>query len=370
MHAGKKHKGAAGVHPWRQKNATSARAYWSPQLGADLSAAYYFSLLPGEVMYVPTYCSPESTTAPPQYVNKQAVEAKGKASWKATSQPHEDNKASLNPDAPAFVPSTSACDVIVPAKDTKRAGLRKDAPAFEPSSMQAGAENATQSSNPIGLSAASEHSVKQHVSQTPEPKAKRPPSLTMLDSCPPSTLASPEARPVQSPMMCASPMPSPLALSGGSPVQQKAAVATMTVRQLAKAYLPIQNSAATITTSAGSSETVGRSRASSLQSATCSPVVSPASSPIVTYASHPQMVWPASPVRSIVPPLPGGSPISREQFLQARMVAGKIQRGPPGLGEFAPSPTSAARRTGFALPQPGWIRTSTTSIAGVRVKRG
>jgi hypothetical protein len=43
-------------------------------------------------------------------------------------------------------------------------------------------------------------------------------------------------------------------------------------------------------------------------------------------------------------------------LLKARCVAKKIEVGPPGLGMWAPTPTSAARNFGFQLPQPGYIK--------------
>lgn len=48
-------------------------------------------------------------------------------------------------------------------------------------------------------------------------------------------------------------------------------------------------------------------------------------------------------------------PIPRDMFLQARVFANRIHQGPPGLA--APSPTTAAKGLGFALPQPGLLRT-------------
>eukprot|EP00927_Polykrikos_kofoidii_P032134 TRINITY_DN27459_c0_g1_i3.p1 TRINITY_DN27459_c0_g1~~TRINITY_DN27459_c0_g1_i3.p1 ORF type:complete len:434 (+),score=62.70 TRINITY_DN27459_c0_g1_i3:149-1450(+) len=56
--------------------------------------------------------------------------------------------------------------------------------------------------------------------------------------------------------------------------------------------------------------------------------------------------------------------IQRDTFLQARVVANRIQRGAPGLA--APSPTTAAKGLGFALPQPGLLRTQSVGMATVK----
>mmetsp|Transcript_98301 Transcript_98301/g.316904 ORF Transcript_98301/g.316904 Transcript_98301/m.316904 type:complete len:561 (+) Transcript_98301:68-1750(+) len=62
-------------------------------------------------------------------------------------------------------------------------------------------------------------------------------------------------------------------------------------------------------------------------------------------------------------------PITRNSLLQARGVAQKIHQGPPGLSQFAPTPTSAAQSFGFIYPQPGFFRTDTVPVASVRQQR-
>lgn len=50
-------------------------------------------------------------------------------------------------------------------------------------------------------------------------------------------------------------------------------------------------------------------------------------------------------------------PISRGVLLQAGGIARQIYQGPPGLAQYAPTPTSKARYFGFRYPQPGFFRT-------------
>lgn len=56
-------------------------------------------------------------------------------------------------------------------------------------------------------------------------------------------------------------------------------------------------------------------------------------------------------------------PIPRDLLLQGRVISKKIQMGPPGLSPYAPTPTSAARGFGFALPEPGFFRTRPSASA-------
>jgi len=57
-------------------------------------------------------------------------------------------------------------------------------------------------------------------------------------------------------------------------------------------------------------------------------------------------------------------PYSRNMLLSARTVAQRLEIGPPGLADCAPTPTSAARNFGFKFPQPGYISTVNTRISG------
>lgn len=97
----------------------------------------------------------------------------------------------------------------------------------------------------------------------------------------------------------------------------------------------------------------GLSTRTSLQSP-CSSAV--ASSPL-SQARSPR-------ARLIGSPVSPGSPriLSREVLLQARTVAQRVQQGPPGLAQFAPTPTSKAKHVGFAYPQPGWLVAQPSAI--------
>jgi len=64
-----------------------------------------------------------------------------------------------------------------------------------------------------------------------------------------------------------------------------------------------------------------------------------------------------SPLNRVTTPTPTNASWDRNFLLQARAVAKKLEAGPPGLANYAPTPTSAARNFGFAYPQPGYMRT-------------
>lgn len=61
-----------------------------------------------------------------------------------------------------------------------------------------------------------------------------------------------------------------------------------------------------------------------------------------------------------------GVTIPRGALLQGRTVARRLEKGPPGLAAFAPTPTSYARNLGFQLPQPGMILTEAAPKAAPR----
>lgn len=104
---------------------------------------------------------------------------------------------------------------------------------------------------------------------------------------------------------------------------------------------------------------------------TSSQLVSPKALPSPVMQLSPENLASSSTLQPITPaplqptPLPSptsvvlGSPkpISRGVLLQAGGIARQIYQGPPGLAQYAPTPTSKARYFGFRYPQPGFFRT-------------
>lgn len=67
------------------------------------------------------------------------------------------------------------------------------------------------------------------------------------------------------------------------------------------------------------------------------------------------LVWPASP--ALVSPKNPSTPvpIDRNTLLQARQMAVRMEKGPPGLAMWAPTPTTKANLLGFRYPEPGYM---------------
>ncbi|CAE8605311.1 unnamed protein product, partial [Polarella glacialis] len=72
-----------------------------------------------------------------------------------------------------------------------------------------------------------------------------------------------------------------------------------------------------------------------------------------------RMMWPGSPTLAMSPTAAQSpktpAPIDKFTFLQARNVAVQLAQGPPGLAQWAPTPTTKANLLGFRYPQPGYI---------------
>lgn len=83
---------------------------------------------------------------------------------------------------------------------------------------------------------------------------------------------------------------------------------------------------------------------------------SPVRSSNVLLRSPNAVVWPSTPTLMLSPKAPSTPvPISRATFLEARVLAQRLEQGPPGLGHCAPTPTTKANNFGFRYPQPGWL---------------
>mmetsp|Transcript_129513 Transcript_129513/g.242279 ORF Transcript_129513/g.242279 Transcript_129513/m.242279 type:complete len:504 (-) Transcript_129513:16-1527(-) len=80
-------------------------------------------------------------------------------------------------------------------------------------------------------------------------------------------------------------------------------------------------------------------------------------SPMASLAENGPATVIGSPLNRVTTPTPTNASWDRNFLLQARAVAKKLEAGPPGLANYAPTPTSAARNFGFAYPQPGYMRT-------------
>jgi len=97
-------------------------------------------------------------------------------------------------------------------------------------------------------------------------------------------------------------------------------------------------------------------------------VRSPTGAAAAVLRSPTAALWPGSPTSGpAVPPSPAvvtatptGGPIPRQMMLQARTVVQRLEQGPPGLAQCAPTPTTKAHRFGFRYPAPGWVVTKAT----------
>jgi hypothetical protein len=85
----------------------------------------------------------------------------------------------------------------------------------------------------------------------------------------------------------------------------------------------------------------------------------PAGSPVAEVAMSPMNVVGSRHASAVL--APSSALWDRQTLLQARVVAKKLEQGPPGLATFAPTPMSAARNFGFQLPQPGFFNTRPVS---------
>eukprot|EP00933_Yihiella_yeosuensis_P019230 TRINITY_DN1558_c3_g1_i1.p1 TRINITY_DN1558_c3_g1~~TRINITY_DN1558_c3_g1_i1.p1 ORF type:complete len:457 (-),score=85.34 TRINITY_DN1558_c3_g1_i1:135-1505(-) len=89
------------------------------------------------------------------------------------------------------------------------------------------------------------------------------------------------------------------------------------------------------------------------------PMASPARVTVMPAMRSPTSVaFPASPAGLLFSPKASPKtpvPIDRSTLLQARTVATAIDQGPPGLAQWAPTPTTKAARLGFRYPQPGLL---------------
>lgn len=98
--------------------------------------------------------------------------------------------------------------------------------------------------------------------------------------------------------------------------------------------------------------------------AALAPLPSPVRAPLPQPLASPVHVaittgWPGSPQYLLSPMTkpPTPVPISRGTLLQGRTVAIHMEQGPPGLANFAPTPTTRAANLGFRYPHPGYMVT-------------
>eukprot|EP00928_Gymnodinium_smaydae_P070788 TRINITY_DN54558_c0_g1_i1.p1 TRINITY_DN54558_c0_g1~~TRINITY_DN54558_c0_g1_i1.p1 ORF type:complete len:446 (+),score=94.04 TRINITY_DN54558_c0_g1_i1:50-1339(+) len=78
-------------------------------------------------------------------------------------------------------------------------------------------------------------------------------------------------------------------------------------------------------------------------------------SPAACMGAPSPMLLPRSPQHGPMSLVAMPAAIPKNVLLQGRMFAQRLEQGPPGLAQCAPTPTSFARKLGFRYPQPGYI---------------